>query len=216
MLSCRALLTAIGILTWCGCTKAPELPPSSAFLKDFRLMDRESQPLPSEWTISQSRPLDPTLQFEAVEPPAVLEGRKVLPADRWILIVDVRDESDETCCAELFRGENSFGEESIGASGPLVWESPDVPKTLPKTASWHWCHTRIPAAGRYSLVFKLYPTAYQLANSPNYDYGPGIELARQTLIVQPGQKPAGTLRLTVKKGDVLNRAASRKMRSKLK
>lgn len=215
MFSRRTLLAALGLLLWWGCTKTPELPLATAFLQDLQLLDRDGKALPSEWTMSQSQPLDPTIQFDAVQAPAVLEGRKVLPADRWIIVVDVRDEHDKSRWAELLRGQNWYGEESIGAFGPLVWESPDVPQTLPKTASWHWCYCRIPEPGRYSLVFKLYPTAFLVANI-NYDYGPGIELARQSIIVEPGPKPDGSLQLSIKNGEALNRTAWRTIRSKLK
>ncbi len=216
MLTRRAILTAIGVLSLGACTQAPVLPPITAFLKHFQLMDRDGKVLPAEWTISQSQPLDPTIQFDAVDVPTVLEDRKVLPPDRWIIMVDVRDEHDTSQWGELLRDQNVYAEETIGVSGPLVWESPDVPKTLPKSVAWHWCHLRIPDAGKYTLVFKLYPSAYQLANTPNHDYGSGIELARQTVIVEPGPKPVGGLVLSVKSGKELNRTAWRKMRPKLK
>ncbi len=217
MLSRRAWLSAMGTLAWLGCTKPPELAPASAFLKDFKLLDRDGKELPSEWTVSQANPIDPTIQFQIVEPPLVFGDRKVQPANTWLITVDVRDEHDESRWAEEFQKASLFGEETIyQQSGLPVWESPEVPKNLRKEVTWQWCHRRVTEAGRFTLVVNLYPTAFHLSSFARVDYGEGIELARQTLIVEPGQKPEGTLVMSIKNGDLLNRSVHRRMRLKNK
>jgi hypothetical protein len=217
MLSRRTALVTLASLVGLGCTKPPALPPATSFLKDIQLLDRDGKALPSEWVVSQSQPIDPTIRFLAIEPPAVLAGRKVLPADQWMIVVDVRDESDQSRWGDRFRTAKTFGEETVGdQDGPLVWESPDVPKSLPKGAIWQWCHCRIPEPGRFTLVFKLYPTPFQMPGSPNIDYGEGIELARQTVVVEPGEKPNGSLMMAVISTVASDRTGRRRLWAKKK
>lgn len=217
MLNRRTWLAVVGTLAWPGCSKAPELPPASSFLKDFKLMDRDGNALPSEWNVSQANPIDPTIQFQTVDPPSVFGGRRVQSAETWLITVDVRDEHDESRWAELFQSSKSYGEEMIYKhSGPPIWESPDVPTHLPKAVTWQWCHCRVPDTGRFTLVVKLYPTAFGLSSFERVDYGEGIELARKTLIVEPGQKPEGTLVMSIMNGESLSRTTHRQMRTKHK
>lgn len=217
MFSRRTVLAALGLLAGWGCAKAPPLPPVSEFLKDIQVMDRDGQPLPHEWVVSQANPVDPTIQFRTIKPPTILGERQVLPPNQWIIVVNVLDEHDKSRWSGKFEEKSRFAEETIGdKQGPLVWESPDPPKSLPKGAIWQWCHCRIPETGRYTLVFKLYPTVFQMPNSKRIDFGEGIELARQTLIVEPGQKPKGSLQMSIMNGDMLNRTMHRRMRAKQK
>ncbi len=217
MLSRRKVLAALGILAGWGCHQAPELPPATEFIKDIRIMDRDGRALPNEWSVSQANPVDPTIQFEAVKPPTVLGDRKVLPADQWIIVMNALDKNDKSRWSGMFRGKKQFAEEKIGdQQGQLVWESPDAPKSLTTGAIWQWCHCRVPETGRFTLVFKLYPTVFQMPNSLHIDYGEGLELARQTLIVEPGQKPEGTLQMSLMNADMMNRSVLRRMRTKNK
>ena len=217
MLSRYTLFAIVGIMAGWGCHKAPELPPVTEFLKNIQVMDRDGQALPDEWVVSQANPVDPTIQFEAVEPPTMLGERKVIPSDQWIIVMNALDENDKSQWSGMFRNKKEFAEERIGdKQGQLVWESPDTPKTLPQGAIWQWCHCRVPEPGRYKLVFKLYPTVFQMPNSLRIDYGEGIELARQTLIVEPGEKLEGSLSVSIINGDLLNRSMYRRARAKQK
>ncbi len=212
MLSRRTVLAAFGIIAWQGCTKAPQLPPATAFLKNIRVMDRDGHPLSDEWVISHSQPIDPTIQFETVDPPAVLAGRKVTPADEWIITAYLRDESGQVVrSVGMFQSETLYGEEAIGDQmGKLVWESPDRPQTFQKGVVWQWCHFRVPEPGRYTLVLMFFPTPIRIAMDPNIDYGEGIEIARQALIIEPGPIPGQSL---MKSGGL---ASSRSMRRRMR
>ncbi len=215
MLSRRSVLATFGIFAWQGCQKNPQLAPAAAFLKDIRLMDRDGKPLPDAWIVSQSIPIDPTIQFETIEPPSILAGRKVIPADEWIINAYLRDESGKYVpCIGEFQNKKTFAEEMIGDQmGQLIWESPDAPQTLEKDVVWQWCHFRSPEAGRYTLVVMLFPTPIRIAMDPNIDFGEGIEIARNALTVEPGPVPSP---LTLSGGMASNRAMHRRMRPKSK
>ncbi len=120
MLSRRKVLAAMGILAGWGCHKAPELPPASEFLKDIQIMDRDGKALPNEWIVSQANPVDPTIQFEAVAPPTVLGERKVLPADQWIIVVNVLDENDKSRWCSIFRKKNNLRKRRL-ATNKVRW-----------------------------------------------------------------------------------------------
>ncbi len=218
MLSRRSLLAAAtATILGFGCSKPPALPPAASFLKNVQLLDREGQALPNEWVVPQSNPIDPTIRFETVAPPSVLSGRKVAPVEYWIVAVEVRDENDASRWSDQFQHGWKFAEETLMDDGGLpVWESPDAPNTLPKGVIWQWCHCRIAEAGRFTLVVKLYPTAFSLPNSPRVDYGEGIELVRQTLIIEPAPKLEGSLMMSIHNGNSTNRTAYRRARTKNK
>ena len=56
-------------------------------MTNLSVMDRHGKVLSDDWTISLSHPIDPTIQFETVDPPSELAGRKVTPLDEWIISV---------------------------------------------------------------------------------------------------------------------------------
>ena len=218
MLNRRTLLTVVSSLVWLGCTKVPELPPATAFLKDFQLMDRDGKVLSDDWTISLSHPIDPTIQFEPVDPPSELAGRKVTPLDEWIISAHLRDESGQPVpCVGIFKDEKQFGVETLeGQGGPLVWESPEAPQAIKKGVVWQWCHCRAPEAGRYTLVIMLFPTPIRIAMNPNIDHGEGIELARQALTITPGPPPKQGLTMATPGVGQISRAGYHQLRKRFK
>ena len=144
MLTRRTFLTAVGVVGL-GCSKDPELPPAALFLTALRLMDRKGTELPDEWVVSQANPIDPTIQYETVAPPSVLVDRKVSPPESWIIVAEVRNESNNPQWAELFYVAKTFGEETIDGQGNSpIWESPDAPTSLPLSVTWRWLHCRFP------------------------------------------------------------------------
>ncbi len=217
MLSRRTLLVTVGCFTWMGCAKAIELPPATSFLKALRLMDRNGETLPKTWVVSQANPIDPTIQFETVDPPKVLAGRTVAPKENWGVVAEIRDDQDTVRWASEFRSATTFGEETIAdQSGQLVWESPAAPRSLPNGNTWLWSHCRVDHPGQFTLVVRLYPTAFRPPTSPNISYGEGIEVARHALLVEPGQRPAGSLTMSFINGQSLNRSIHRQMKAKRK
>ena len=216
MLSRRSVLAAFGIFAWMGCKKNPPSPPATAFLKNIQVMDRDGNVLADEWIVSHTHPIEPTIQFETVAPPAVLAGRKVTPADEWIITAHLCDESGQVVpSVGVFQSDKLYGEETIGDQmGKLVWESPDSPQALLKGVAWQWCHFRVPEPGRYTLILMFFPTPIRIAMDPNIDYGEGIEIARQALIIEPGPIPAQSLMTSG--GLASSRSIHRRMRPKFK
>ncbi|MBX3442339.1 MAG: hypothetical protein KF774_08020 [Planctomyces sp.] len=193
-----------------GCSKAA--PPRSIVATEIVVAGRDGKPLEAPLAGPANGAFDVVASYVAGTPlSADFDDRMIYEPSRWRVRGEIIDKSggqvlpDVIAFSEFWQVGSRIGEELRQqpnlAEPKVIWRSPDPAPEGDAQREAYWGRVRLPAAaGEYSFVIKVFPTADpHAAQETMPEFGPGVTIFESALSVltpdSPQDPPPDSIRL---------------------